>query len=109
MKAPPAPSLVVPEPKLLLQFLIVPLDAPTQFRQLYEPFEADVFQNGRKLKSGRLLLLRRPLEDEPFLGPRRTLVVVAVSGTDANAREARTQDVCTPLPPGDRLPNVGRH
>ena len=104
----PAPPLEVPETELLLQFLVVPLDAPAQLRQRDEPVESDVFRNGRQPEPGRFLLVRRPFEDEPFLVAGRTPIVVAVRGTDANAREARARDVGAALPPGDRLPGLGR-
>src|SRR3954451_10328125 len=48
MKASPTSSLEVPEPELLLEFLVVPLDAPAQLRERDEAVEVDVFRNGRK-------------------------------------------------------------
>lgn len=48
MEVPPAPTLEVPEPALLLQFLVDSLDAPAQLRQFYPAREADVFRNGRQ-------------------------------------------------------------
>jgi hypothetical protein len=61
VEASPTSSLEVPEPELLLQFLVVPLNAPAQLRQLAEAVEGGVFRNGRQPElRGPLLLSWRP-------------------------------------------------
>ena len=47
MEASPTSSLKVPEPELLFEFLVVPLDAPAQLRERDEAVEGDVFRKGR--------------------------------------------------------------
>ena len=42
MEAAPAPSFVVTKPDLLLELLIVALDAPAQFGDVDQPAERDV-------------------------------------------------------------------
>src|SRR5215210_3181581 len=69
MEASPTSSLKVPEPELLFEFLVVPLDSPAQFRERDEAVEGDVFRKGRKPEHRRLLLLSWPFDQEPFLVP----------------------------------------
>src|SRR6187397_537865 len=67
MEASPTSSLKVPEPELLFEFLVVPLDAPAQLRERDEAVEGDVFRKGRKPELRGLLLLSWPFDEEPFL------------------------------------------
>jgi hypothetical protein len=46
VKAPPSTPFKMPEPDLLLEFLIIPLDAPAQFGSVDEVAERDVFRKG---------------------------------------------------------------
>src|SRR3954468_23269185 len=108
MKASPTSSLEVPEPELLFEFLIVPLDAPAQLRERDEAVEGDVFRNGRKPELRGFVLLSWPFDQEPFLIPRNASIEVPVRGADTDAREARDQDVGASLAPGDYLPGLGR-
>ena len=62
----PASALVVAEPDLLLEFLIVALDAPAQFGDVNEIAEGDVSWEGRKPVFGRLVLALWPLDQQPF-------------------------------------------
>src|SRR4030081_2812827 len=48
MKAAPAASLIVSEPDLLLELLIVALDAPAQFGEIDQLAEADLLRQGRE-------------------------------------------------------------
>ena len=73
MEASPTPSLEVPEPELLFEFLVVPLDSPAQFRERDEAVEGDVFRKGRKPELRGLLLLTWPFDQEPFLVPGNAL------------------------------------
>ena len=63
----PAPALVVPKPEFLLEFLVVALDPPAQLGQVDEALEGDVRGQGREPVCRGLLLLRRPLDQQPFL------------------------------------------
>ena len=87
MEASPTSSLKVPEPELLFEFLVVPLDAPAQLRERDEAVEGDVFRKGRKPELRGLLLLSWPFDEEPFLVTGNASIEVPVRGanTDASA------------------------
>ena len=108
MEASPTSSLKVPEPELLFEFLVVPLDAPAQLRERDEAVEGDVFRKGRKPELRGLLLLSWPFDEEPFLVTGNASIEVPVGGANTDAREARDQEVGAPLAPGDHLPGLGR-
>src|SRR6266852_4643486 len=77
MKAAPAASLIVSEPDLLLELLIVALDAPAQFGEIDQLAEADLLRQGREPVFGRFFFALRPLDQQPLLrsgSPRRPLV-----------------------------------
>jgi len=80
MEASPTSSLKVPEPELLFEFLVVPLDAPAQLRERDEAVEGDVFRNGRKPELRGLLLLSWPFDEEPFLVTGNASIEVPVRG-----------------------------
>src|ERR1700678_59409 len=63
--APPAP-FVVPKPDLLLEFLIVALDAPAQFGQIDELREADVLWQRGEPVFGWLCFALRPFDQQPL-------------------------------------------
>src|SRR5829696_6060977 len=96
MEASPTSSLEVPEPELLFQFLVIPLDAPAQLRERDEAVEGDVFRNGSKPELRGLLLLSWPFDQEPFLIPGNASIEVPVRGANTDAREARDQEVGAP-------------
>src|SRR4051794_3931099 len=108
MEASPTSSLKVPEPELLFEFLVVPLDAPAQLRERDEAVEGDVFRKGRKPARRGVLPLIRPFDQEPFPIPGNASIEVPVRGANTDAREARDQEVGAPLAPGDHLPGLGR-
>ena len=80
MEASPTSSLKVPEPELLFEFLVVPLDAPAQLRERDEAVEGDVFRKGRKPELRGFLLLSWPFDQEPFLIPGNASIEVPVGG-----------------------------
>lgn len=108
MEASPTSSLEVPEPELLFQFLVVPLDAPAQLRERDEAVEGDVFRNGSKPELRGLLLLSWPFDQEPFLIPGNASIEVPVRGANTDTREARDQDVGAAFAPANHLPGLGR-
>src|SRR5829696_9464091 len=89
MEASPTSSLEVPEPELLFQFLVVPLDAPAQLRELDEAVEGGVFRNGRQPELRGPLLFSWPFDEEPFLVTGNASIEVPVRGANTDAREAR--------------------
>jgi hypothetical protein len=62
MEAAPATSLVMPEANLLLEFLIVALNAPAQLGIIDEPSEADGLGQSREPIFGRLGFPLGPLD-----------------------------------------------
>src|SRR6266849_6803610 len=59
MEAAPSAALEMSEPHLLLEFLIVALDAPAQLGKVHQAMEGDAFGKGREPVFGRLLLAFR--------------------------------------------------
>src|SRR3982751_5171059 len=66
VEAAPAAALVVPEPKFLLELLVVALDAPSELGEFDQALEGDILGQGREPVFGGLLLAFRPLDQEPF-------------------------------------------
>src|SRR6185436_10103655 len=95
--APPSP-FVVTETDLLLELLIVALDAPAQLGQVDQLVDCDVLPACREPVFGRLRLVAGPLDEEPFLG----MTVgrqMAMRNMNPHAREARGQHVARALAP----------
>src|SRR4051794_19973540 len=103
MKAAPAPSLKVTQADLLLEFLIIPLNAPAQFRPIGELREADVLRQGREPVLGRLFLAFRPFDQAPLLRPQGRTPVVAVRRPNPHGRKARGQRRLGAFAPSDDL------
>jgi len=103
--APPAPFKVA-EPDLLFEFLIVALDAPTQFGDVNQSVEGDVLGKGRKPIFGRLVLALWSLDQQPLFRPAFGEIVIAMRHTNAHARKARGQVLGRTLPPLDRAPSA---
>ena len=83
MEAAPAAALVMPEPEFLLEFLVVALDPPAQFRRIDQALEGDVLRQGREPVLGWLASPRRPLDQQPFLRTRRPQEGVAMGRAHA--------------------------
>jgi hypothetical protein len=69
MEAAPASSFEMPEPDLLFELLIIALDTPTEFGEVHQFAEGDVFRQGRKPIFGRLFLIFGPFDQQPLFGP----------------------------------------
>src|SRR5450631_2263434 len=97
MKAAPAASLIVSEPDLLLELLIVALNAPAQFSEIDQLAEADLLRQGREPVFGRFLFALRPLDQQPLL---RSVFTQAVTMSNQNPhpRKARAQPVGRTFP-----------
>src|SRR2546422_1061724 len=84
MEAAPAPAFEVIQPQLVLELLVVPLDAPAQHRQ------ADQVDRGRRRwQRGEPILDRRsfpprPFDEQPLFEPGCRAPVVAMRGPDAH-------------------------
>ena len=106
VEAPPASPLVVTEPDLLLEVLVVPLDAPAQLGLLDKVGKRRVIRQGREPVFGRLLLAVRPLNEQPLLGARLMPEMIAMSRPDPDSREPRREWRVCALSPGDDLPSL---
>src|SRR5713101_2858461 len=99
MEPPPAAALEMVEPELILELLIVALDAPAQLG------EADEVDDGRRLRQGREPILRRfgfaprPLDEQPRLRPGLRALLIAMGGPHAQPREAGAHRAARPFAP----------
>src|SRR3972149_2501058 len=108
MEASPPPALEMVEPELILELLIVALDAPAQLG------EADEISEGRRLRQGREPILRglrvapRPLDQQPLFRPGLRTLLIAMGGPHAPPREAGPHRAARPFTPRHRPPRGRR-
>src|SRR5687768_9131765 len=108
MEPSPAAALEMIEAELILELLIVALDAPAQLG------EADEVGDRRRLRQRRQPILRglgfapRPFDQQPFLRPGCRALLIAMRGPDAPPREARAHRAARPFPPRHRPPRRRR-
>src|SRR6266511_1436374 len=100
VKAGPASPLEVIEADLLLQLLVVPLDAPAQLCEVDEALHRGVRPDGREPELRRLRLALRPLVHEPLLVSGRRSVHVPMRCAHADGTETRALPALAPLTPG---------
>src|SRR5713226_2498606 len=96
----------MPAPDLLLEFLIVALDAPAQLGNIDQLAERNVFRKVRQPIFGRLLLAFGPLDQQPLF--RSALAALEVTPRNANTHtsKARGQALGGALAPFDRAPSA---
>ena len=99
MEATPATALEGPEPKLLLEFLIVALDPPAQLGQADQRLERGVGRQAGQPVPGRLFLAFWPFGQQPQLGPGLTAVMVPVPRADPQGGKARGEIALAALAP----------
>src|SRR5438552_5686774 len=104
MEAAPSATFEVPEPDLLLELLIIALDAPAQLSQIDEGGKIDVFRQSREPVFGRLLLAFRPLDQQPLRRTRRGEFLVAMRRVNPQARKPRRQRRRRTFTPRDHSP-----
>ena len=85
--APPTP-FEMPEPDLLLEFLIVAFDAPAQLGDVDQTMEGDAFGKGREPIFGRLFLFLGPLDQQPFFRSALGEIVITMRNSNSQACEA---------------------
>src|SRR5215471_2815547 len=107
MEATPPAPLEVPEADLLLEFLIIALDAPAQLGKADELSEADILLQRREPVFGRRGFALGPLDEQPFWHY-EFWEQVRVGGTNPHAREARGEPIGRALAPADRAPSLFR-
>src|SRR4051794_20401212 len=93
VEAAPAAALGVPEPQVLLELLVVALDAPPELGEFDQARETNVLRQGREPVFAGLPLAFRPLDQEPFLRARFAQPVIAMSGSHPHPRKARGEPV----------------
>src|SRR5215467_6908035 len=69
VEAAPSPSFKMSQPDLLLEFLIVAFDPPSQLGNVDELAERDVLRKRRQPIFDRLLLAFGPFNQQPLLRP----------------------------------------
>src|SRR5580693_10118319 len=104
VEATPSPPFKMPEPDLLLEFLIIALDAPAQLGGIDQIAECDAARQGRKPIFGRLVLALGPLDQQPFFG-RFAGPFMARCNVNTQSRKPRGQPFIAALPPLDRTPS----
>src|ERR1700747_1123407 len=107
MEAPPASPFKMPKPDLLLELLIVALDAPAHFGEIDQTGEADVPRQRRKPIIRRLLLAFGPFDQQPFVRPGFAAMEVSFGNAHAQARKARSQWRVGSLAPGNSSSSLG--
>ena len=85
MEASPSSPLIVSKPELLLEFLIVALDAPAQLGAIDQTLEGNIFWQRREPILGRLSRAFGPFDQQPFL----VVPLAAMSSAHAQPSETR--------------------
>src|SRR5271167_231354 len=104
MEATPPASFIVPEPDLLLELLIIALDAPAQLGGVDQIAEWDAARQGREPVLGRLVLALGPLDQQPFFG-RLAGPFMARCNVNTHTRKPGGQPFIAALPPLDGAPS----
>src|SRR5260221_9690119 len=104
MEAAPAASFKMPESHLLLELLIIALDAPAQLGQIDQTVEGNLFRQRREPVFGRRVLAFGPLDQQPFFGAALGEIIIAMGGTHTNPRKARGQRLGRAFAPCDGTP-----
>src|SRR5580658_8327078 len=109
VKAAPTSSFIVTETDLLLELLIVALDAPAQLGAVDQPVEGDVLGQGREPIFGGISFLCGPLDEQPFLDAAFVRGGgITVCGSNTNAGEAGFEPVGRAFAPREGLPGLRR-
>jgi hypothetical protein len=106
VEAAPSASLEVPQPKLLLELLIIALNAPAQFGEIDHAIECGIGGQRREPIFGRFGLVLRPFDQQPFLRPRITALIVTMGDTNADPRKARAERFSRAFAPFDPAPRA---
>ena len=106
VEASPAAAFVVTEADLLLELLVIPLDAPAQLGLVDEVDERRVLGQGGEPVFGRFALALWPFDQEPFRWSRCGAPVVPMRRPDAQGGEAGGERSVRALPPGDDVPGA---
>ena len=91
VEAAPSSSFEMSQPDLLLEFLIVAFDPPSQLGNVDELTERDVLRKRRQPIFDRLLFAVGPFDQQPLLRPRVGKPVVPMRDTNAHTGKSRGQ------------------
>src|SRR5688572_12082948 len=108
MKAAPTPSFIMIEPQFLLEILIIPLNSPAQLGPVDQIDQGGGRRQSRKPVLGRLLVTRRPLDQQPLLRMRLGPPIIAMGRTHPHRGEAPAQVTPATRAPTHRLPGTRR-
>src|SRR5712692_3768740 len=109
MKAPPAAPLEMVQPELILELLIVALDAPAELGQADEGGDRGHLRQSREpILRGRAFA-PRPFDEQPFFRPRLRALRIAMGRSQAQPREAGAHRAAGPFAPGYRPPRRRRN
>src|SRR2546428_2249437 len=107
VEAAPAAALVVIEAELVLELLIVALDAPADLHESHEILDRDrLGDRGEPVFRG-LRFAAGPLDQQPLGRTRRGGSLIAMSRADAKPRKARLHRAAGSLAPAHGLPRAG--
>src|SRR5262249_38276150 len=106
VEAAPSPSFKMSQPDLLLEFLIVAFDPPSQLGNVDELTECDVFRKRRQPIFDRLLLAFGPFNQQPLLRPTVGEPVIPMRDTNAHTGKSRGQFLPRGFLPYDRAPGT---
>src|SRR5262249_54891330 len=101
-----SPSFKMSQPDLLLEFLIVAFDPPSQLGNVDELAERDVLRKRRQPIFDRLLLAFGPFNQQPLLRPTVGEPVIPMRDTNAHTGKSRGQLLPRGFPPCDRAPGT---
>src|SRR5262249_2652468 len=104
VEAAPSPAFKMSQPALLLEFLIVAFDPPSQLGNVDELAERDVLRKRRQPIFDRLLLAFGPFNQQPLLRPTVGEPVIPMRDTNAHTGKSRGQFLPRGFPPYDRAP-----
>src|SRR5256712_14074204 len=99
VEAAPSPSFKMSQPDLLLEFLIVAFDPPSQLGNVDELTERDVFRKRRQPIFDRLLLPIGPFNQQPLPRPPVSEPVIPMRDTHAHTGQYRGPLVTRGFPP----------
>src|SRR5262245_38488227 len=108
VKAAPSAAFVVSEPDLLLEFLVVALDAPAQLGEVDQSIEDDFFRQVREPVTGRFGFALRPFDQQPLGRMRRVPSIVVMGRAYPQPARARAKPVVGAFTPSDRAPTPFR-
>src|SRR4249919_1510280 len=106
VEAAPSSSFEVAEADLLLEFLVIALDAPAQLGKVDQTTEGDAFGKGRKPVFGWLLLSLGPLDQQPLFRSIVGELIITMRDTNPHERKSRGQPLGRAFPPFDRAPGA---